>query len=458
MAESGRASVPASDSAAGIKTLVLLTFATTAGVMVEFYDFFLYGYAAATVFPKLFFPNLPADQALVLSYLAFGAGFPARILGAFLFGHFGDRIGRKFSFVTNILVTGIATFAVALVPGYARIGIAAPIIVMLLRMVQGIGVGGEFGGASSLMAEFSAKRKHRTFWIGMTNMGMPLGSILASCAMLAFGNTFMGIGWRISMMLSAVVVIPALLARYKLAESPLFDKLNQTQRAKMPSFAVFKRYSRPVFLLALITAFQHMDSYVSGTYIIAFMRLAGLPLTITALAITLGRVADVAGMLAASPLTEWAKKRKSMAYIAIGITTLLSFPYVGAILGKNIPLVMVFQFLISLFGLGLMHGILPVLTTESFPTKYRYSGGGIAYSFSSVMGGMVAPSMLAALIGTNLGKWYYLPAVYLVYCAIAMTALIMLRETQGVELEDVDRQEGTLEAKAVKSLAATAGK
>ena len=260
------------------------------------------------------------------------------------------------------------------------------------------------------------------------------------------------------MMLSAVVVIPALLARYKLAESPLFDKLNQTQRAKMPSFAVFKRYSRPVFLLALITAFQHMDSYVSGTYIIAFMRLAGLPLTITALAITLGRVADVAGMLAASPLTEWAKKRKSMAYIAIGITTLLSFPYVGAILGKNIPLVMVFQFLISLFGLGLMHGILPVLTTESFPTKYRYSGGGIAYSFSSVMGGMVAPSMLAALIGTNLGKWYYLPAVYLVYCAIAMTALIMLRETQGVELEDVDRQEGTLEAKAVKSLAATAGK
>lgn len=458
MAESGQASVPASGSADEFKTLVLVTFSTTAGVMVEFYDFFLYGYAAAVVFPKLFFPNLPMSQALVLSYLAFGAGFPARILGAFIFGHFGDKIGRKFSFVTNILLTGIATVAVALVPGYARIGIAAPILVTVLRMVQGIGVGGEFGGASSLMAEFSAKRKYRTFWIGMTNIGMPLGSILASCAMLAFSKSFTGTGWRISMMLSALVVIPALLARYKLAESPLFDKLNQAKRAKMPSFAVFKRHSRPIFLLALITAFQHMDSYVSGTYIIAFMRIAGIPLTITALAITLGRVADVAGILMSSPLTEWAKKRKSMAYVAIGVTTILSFPYVGAILGRNIPLLMVFQFLISLFGLGLMHGILPVLTTESFPTKYRYSGGGIAYSFSSVLGGMVAPSMLAALIGTNLGKWYYLPAMYMVFCAVAMTALILLRETQGVELEDVDRQEGTLEEKAVKSMAATAGK
>ncbi len=189
MAESGKASVPASDSAAEFKTLVLVTFSTTAGVMVEFYDFFLYGYAAAVVFPELFFPNLPLGQALVLSYLAFGAGFPARILGAFIFGHFGDKIGKillcdQHPFDWNCHGCGGPSARLRKDPD------CAPILVVVLRMVQGIGVGGELGGASSLMAEFSAKRKYRTFWIGLTNIGMPLASMLASCAMLAFSKSF----------------------------------------------------------------------------------------------------------------------------------------------------------------------------------------------------------------------------------------------------------------------------
>src|SRR5215467_9760608 len=141
------------------RTLTILAVSATAGYLVEVYDFFIYGYAVASAFPAIFFPKLPPTQAMVFSYLAFGAGFPARLIGAFIFGHFGDRTGRKFSFLLNITIVGITTCLTGLLPGYATIGIGAPLLLVLLRIVQGIGLGGEFGGASSLLAEFAVERK-----------------------------------------------------------------------------------------------------------------------------------------------------------------------------------------------------------------------------------------------------------------------------------------------------------
>src|SRR5215471_8336916 len=193
------------------RTLVILAFSATAGVLVEFYDFFLYGFAAATAFPAVFFPKLPPTQALVFSYLAFAAGFPARLLGAFIFGHFGDRTSRKYSFLINILVVGVATLLTGLLPGYARLGLAAPALLVVLRIVQGIGLGGEFGGASALLAEFGAKRRSRAFWISLANLGIPLGAIAANATVKIFSKTFNTTGWRIGMLLSAAIVIPALL-------------------------------------------------------------------------------------------------------------------------------------------------------------------------------------------------------------------------------------------------------
>src|SRR5436309_2252096 len=150
-------------------TLIVLAFSATAGVMVEFYDFFLYGYAAASAFPAIFFPKLPPAQALVFSYLAFGAGFPARLLGAFIFGHFGDRAGRKVAFLLNITIVGVTTCLTGLLPGYTTLGVAAPILLVALRIVQGVGLGGEFGGASALLGEFSARRRSRAFWMSLAN-------------------------------------------------------------------------------------------------------------------------------------------------------------------------------------------------------------------------------------------------------------------------------------------------
>jgi len=440
------------DQQVSTRTMVTLAFSATAGVLVEYYDFFIYGYAAASAFPKLFFPGLSPTMALVFSYLTFGAGFPARLLGAFIFGHYGDRVGRKFAFMINILIVGVATCFTGLLPGYATIGIAAPILLVLIRVVQGVGLGGEFGGASSLLAEFGAKRKHRAFWMSLANLGIPMGAIAASAVMFMLSKNFKAGGWRIAMLLSALIVIPALLARYKLADTPLFEKLKKQEAlAKLPSFAVFKKYSRPIILLALVSAFQQMDGYVTGTYIISFHALCGIPLATTAVIMMVSRLGDILGVTISGPFADFFKRR-TVAYVAIACTTLLSYPLVLAILAKNILLCLILQFLITFFGIGLLHGLAPILTSESFPTKFRYSGTGISYNMSAIMGGMIAPSVLAGLIGQNaLKNWHYIPIVYGAYCLVAMVALLFIRETRDLSMEDIDHKDelNTKVAKAV---------
>jgi MFS transporter, MHS family, shikimate and dehydroshikimate transport protein len=427
------------DQQVDVRTLILLAFSATAGVMVEFYDFFLYGYAAASAFPTIYFPNFPSTQALVFSYLAFGAGFPARLLGAFIFGHFGDRAGRKFAFTVNIIVVGITTCLTGLLPGYATLGIAAPILLVVLRIVQGIGLGGEFGGASALLAEFGSKRRSRAFWMSLANLGIPLGAISASAVMLLLSESFATTGWRVAMLLSVVIVIPALVARYKLTDSPLFERVKQREQlAKMPSFAVVRTHALPIFLLALIFSFQQMDGYVSGTYIISFMNFAGIPLAMTAKLLMIARCGDVLGILLSGPCADFFK-RKGLAYVAMALTTAISYPFVLAILDNDIVLMGALHFLITFFGVGILHGLAPILTSESFPTRFRYSGTGIAYNLSAIFGGMLAPAMLAGVIGRNVAqRWYLVTIVYVVYCAVGMLALSFIRETRDVDIEKLD--------------------
>src|SRR5512133_1689935 len=169
-------SAPAPDA----RSLSLLALSATAGILLEFYDFTIFGYAAANAFPAVFFPNFSPSRALVFSYIAYASGYPARLVGAFIFGHFGDRSGRKSAFLINILVVGASTCLTGLLPGYATLGVLAPVLLVALRVVQGIGIGGEFGGASALLAEFAADRPHRAFWISLANLGLALGLMAGS--------------------------------------------------------------------------------------------------------------------------------------------------------------------------------------------------------------------------------------------------------------------------------------
>ncbi|HKD59510.1 MAG TPA: MFS transporter [Terracidiphilus sp.] len=426
-------------------TLTMVALSATGGAFIEYYDFFIYGYAASTAFPAIFFPSLPPTQALLFSFLAFGAGFPARLIGAFLFGHFGDRIGRKFTFMVNIIIVGATTCLTGLLPGYAKLGILAPILLVVLRIVQGIGIGGEFGGASSLLGEFAAQRSRRAFWMSLASLGVPLGSISASVVLLAMSKTFTTSGWRVAMLLSVVIVIPALLARYKLTDSSLFEQLKQTDKLDaLPSFGVLKHHPRSVILLALVWAFQSMGGYTAGTYFISFMRFAGISLATTATILLVAKVGSLLGILASGPTADLFKRRVA-AYIGIGLTTLLSYPLTLAVLNKRIALVILLEILVNFFLMGILLGLAPILTCESFPTKFRYSGSGISFYFAGVLGGMVAPSLLTGLIGQDVfHKWYYVPIVYGIYCAVAMLALRFVRETRDLKLGDLDQTESAL--------------
>ena len=430
---------------ANTRTLTMIAFTATAGVFIEYYDFFIYGYAAASAFPAIFFPRLPPAQALLFSYLAFGAGFPARLLGAFLLGHFGDRIGRKFSFMVNIIIVGATTCLTGLLPGYAKLGIASPVLLVVLRIMQGIGLGGEFGGASSLLGEFAAQRRRRAFWMSLANLGVPLGTMSASVVLLVMSKTFTTSGWRVAMLLSIVIVIPAVLARYKFADSPLFEKLKQTDKlAALPSFGVLKHHSRSVILLAVFAAFGGIGGYVAGTYFISFMRFAGIPLATTAVILIFAKAGTLLGVLVSGPAADFYKRRLT-GYIAIGLATLLSYPLTLTVLSKRIGLVTLLEILICFFGTGIVIGLAPILACESFPTKFRYSGAGISYNLAGLLSGMVAPSLLTGLIGEDVfHKWYYVPIVYGFYGTAAMLALRLIPETRDLKLEDLDQAEPVL--------------
>ena len=195
------------------------------------------------------------------------------------------------------------------------------------------------------------------------------------------------------------------------------------------------------FLLATVSAFQNLDTAVTGTYIVNFMHLAGIPLATSAIIIFLSRFADVTGILLSGPFADICKRRR-LAYFAIGATMLVSYPFTLAIVGKHVVLVAILQCLIVLFGMGLLHGLAPILTSETFPTKFRYSGAGISYGLSGILAGMIAPPLLARLIGQDVvHHWYYLPLTYAVYGAAAMLALLFIRETRDVRLEDLDTSE-----------------
>jgi MFS transporter, MHS family, shikimate and dehydroshikimate transport protein len=316
------------------------------------------------------------------------------------------------------------------------------VLLVLLRVVQGVGLGGEFGGATSLLAEFAATRRSRAFWISLANLGVALGLMASSVAFLMLHRTFATTGWRIAMLLSAVIVIPALVARYKLSDSPLFEQLKRREQlARMPSLAVFRTHAVPIVLLAILSAFQLMDAIVTGTYLVSFMSFAGISLATVGTIILISRIGDILGVLLSGPLADFFKRR-TVAYFAIGVTSLLSYPFVLAILGRRILLVTVLQFLIVLFGVGLLHGLAPILTAETFPTRFRYSGAGISFSLAGILGGTIAPLMLVALVGRNVhDNWYYVPIVYAGYGAAAMLALLFIRETRDLRLEDLDRAE-----------------
>ena len=429
--------------------------ASTVGTTIEWYDFFLYGTMAALVFPEVFFPGGSAYSGILASFAVQAVGFGARPVGAAIFGHYGDRIGRKATLVTTLMVMGIATFLMGLLPGRATWGIAAPILLVILRILQGIGVGGEWGGSVLMSMEWGNQRR-RGFYASWPQLGVPLGLLLSTgMVKLVQGNTseedFNSWGWRIPFLLSIVLVGIGLYVRLRVLESPAFAEVKKQQTVfKTPVWEVIKTQPREILTSAFVRMSEQAPFYLFVTFVLTYgtkqLGLARgdlLNYTLVAAAVGLitvplfGHISDLIG------------RRKTYA-IGIAGTAIFAFPYFGLLNTKEAALVLI-AIVVSLIVHDIQYGPQAALIAESFGTNLRYSGAGIGYQLASVIAGGPAPLIAAAILAhTGSSTWI---SVYIIgCCAVAAVALwLMPRRSESAPITEQDAavEEGVVAARGI---------
>jgi MFS family permease len=413
-------------------------FASTVGTTVEWYDFFLYGTAAALVFPQLFFPDQSKFSGILLSYGTQFVGFAARPIGAIIFGHMGDRIGRKATLVTTLLLMGIGTFLIGCLPTFATLGVLAPILLVLLRVVQGIGVGGEWGGSVLLSMEWGS-RARRGLMASFPQMGVPMGLILSTGAVKIVegwsGDSFESWAWRIPFLLSAVLVAIGLYVRLRVLESPEFTAVREKQAVvKMPVLEVFKKQPLEIFSSAFVRLSEQAPFYLFITFVLTYgveqLKLdKGSLLNDTLIAATVG--------LVCVPLFGWLSDligRRKMYGIGIVGTALFAFPYYGLLNTKSSGLILL-AIVGSLVFHAMQYGPQAALIAESFGTNIRYSGAGIGYQLASVIAGGPAP-LIAAKILSDTGSSTWISWYIVGCCVLAMIALIVMPRRTGMSEDE----------------------
>lgn len=413
-----------------------IAFASFIGTAIEFYDFYIYGLAVAMVIGPVFFPGSdPAAQALN-AFLTFGIAFLVRPLGALLFGHFGDKIGRKTTLVVSLLVMGVSTTLIGVLPGYDLIGWAAPALLCLLRFGQGIGLGGEWGGAALLAAEYAPKDKRG--WFGMfPQLGPPIGFLCAVGSFLLLSQLlddaqFRAWGWRIPFLASAALVVLGLYVRLKLAETPVFAKALATrQPVKLPLAELLAHHATPLLLGALAMVVCYALFYISTVFALSY-GVATLkiprPQFLSMLCVA------VIFMAAATPLSAWAGDRygRRPVLLVAGSAAFLSGFLLAPMLGSG-SIFQITAFLsIELFLMGATFAPMGALLPELFPTSVRYTGAGAAYNLGGILGASLAPYLAQQLV--QHGGLAWVGGYISVAAAISVLAVFMMRETRDREL------------------------
>jgi metabolite-proton symporter len=419
-------------------------FASTVGTTIEWYDFFLYGTAAALVFPTLFFPNQTPFTGILLSFGVQFVGFASRPIGAAIFGHFGDRVGRKQTLVITLLLMGIATLFIGLLPTYSTIGIAAPILLTLLRVAQGIGVGGEWGGSVLLSMEWGS-RKRRGLMASWPQMGVPLGLILSTGA-IKLTTKFAGDGfdtwaWRIPFLFSVVLVGIGLYVRLRVMESPEFTSVRKDEKVvKQPLFQVITQQPREVLTSAFVRLSEQAPFYIFITFVLTYgtekLKFEkGDLLNDVLIAATVGLVCvPFFGML--SDVIG----RRTMYGIGIVCMGLFAFPYYGLLNTQRSGLVLI-AIVLSLVFHAMQYGPQAALISENFGTNVRYSGAGLGYQMASVIAGGPAPLIAAKILestNSSIGiSWYILGC-----SVVAMVALLLMpRRAEAEDRHVIDLHE-----------------
>ncbi|MBV8736210.1 MAG: MHS family MFS transporter [Alphaproteobacteria bacterium] len=394
--------------------------ASTVGTTIEWYDFLLYGQVTGLVFGKLFFPKSDPMVGVLQAFAVFFVGFVGRPIGAAIFGHWGDRIGRKATLIATLLITGAATFAVGLVPGYASIGIWGAGLLTVIRLIQGIGVGGEWGGSVLLAMEWAQTTKNRGFLAAWPQFGGPAGLFLANVAVLLFswlsGDQFLVWGWRIPFFLSIVMVGIGLWIRLGITETPVFRKVIEEDRIeRVPVLQVLKRQPKQVILSALLRMPEQAPGYIVGTFIFTYATtVLGAQRNFVLIAVLFQAVLGFLWVPVAGRLSD-SIGRKNMYIIGSIFVGVFGFIYF-ALLDTKIPSLIFIAIALSLLPATTCYGPQAALIAESFTPRLRYSGTSLGYQLASIIAGGPSPFIAAALFATFHSSFPI--ALYIMACGI----------------------------------------
>ncbi|MFL6746117.1 MAG: MFS transporter [Sphingomicrobium sp.] len=431
----------ASSEAKPRTSLTRVIAASLIGTTIEWYDFFLYGSAAALVFNKLFFPSFDPLVGTLLAFATYAVGFVARPLGGIVFGHFGDRIGRKRLLMWSLVMMGLATLLIGLLPGYNSIGVWAPVGLILLRLLQGFAVGGEWGGAVLMVAEHGNAAR-RGFWASWPQAGVPLGSLLSAgvlALMAAFQSEaeFLRWGWRVPFLLSALLVAVGWYIRNRVSESPMFEaEIEQMEApARLPAATVFRERPRAVLIGAGLRVGENIIYYVLTVFSLTFLvDVAAHSRSLALDALLVGAAVQFIAIPLLAALSDRIGRRPVYAFGAFGaaIFIFLFFPLLAS--GSNAQIIL--AVVIGLVLHGAMYAPQAAFITELFPTRIRYSGVSIAYQLTSIFAGSLAP-----IISLWLYKSFHSAMPVSIYvavaCVISGVSALLARETRGIDLSKI---------------------
>ncbi|MGA9671294.1 MAG: MFS transporter [Terracidiphilus sp.] len=409
-------------------------FASLVGTTIEFFDFYIYATAAVLVFPKLFFPAADPATATLASLATFGIAFLARPIGSALFGHFGDRIGRKTTLVMALAMMGISTVSIGLLPTYHSIGIAAPLLLAICRFGQGLGLGGEWGGAVLLAIENAPA--HKRAWYGMfPQLGAPVGFFLSSGVFLGLSrfltdDQFRAFGWRLPFLASSALVLLGLWVRLTITETPVFQAaMDRGEQVKLPTLAVFRDYAKPLVAGTLVCLATFVLFYLMIVFALSWGTSALGISREKFLVMQLFATLFFAVMVPISAMLAEQGRRRAMLWITVAIFLfgLILAPMFVAGEGGALGMMT-----LGLSLMGLTYGPLGTVVSELFPTPVRYSGSSLAFNFSGILGASLAP-YIATWLARNYGLQYV--GYYLCVSAVlTFLGLLMIRETKDDDL------------------------
>ena len=417
-----------------------------AGTSIEWYDFFLYGAAAGLVFPKLFFGDASPTTALILSFLTFAAGFIARPVGGIIFGHFGDLIGRKKTLVIALMLMGVSSTLIGLLPTYATIGIAAPILLTLLRFAQGIAIGGQWGGAMLLVTE-SAPKEKRGYYGAFAQAGAPVGVILANLAFITVGlftneESFLSWGWRIPFLASFVLILISLYIQLKLEDTKAFQELESLEDKTLqdskvvkssPILEAIKKYPKRISLAAGAFLSVQVTFYILIAFLLAYgVETTDMDRDDLLMAVLIGCAIMVPTQFVFSSYSD-RNGRKGIFMAGAALTAFWAFA-IFPLMASGSFLLAVIAITIGLTFLGMMYGPQAAFFAELFSTEVRYSGASLGYQLGAIVGGSFAP-IIATLLWKNYDIFWV--SVYIAFASIlSLISVYMLTETFQKDLND----------------------